>query len=309
MPYLTEASKIKLIIDEYSKRQLLYLDTEVADYNTRKPKLSLIQILDDFTDVSGESVCILDVLEQPEIAEIFIEKIMLNPAIEKVFHNSSYDVKFLGKTKAKNVSCTLEIAKSIPYYLLPVPNLQLRTLAENLCYFPNVDKTEQGSDWGVRSLTENQLHYAKMDPIYLAHVHQRLLELTQLSSPNPEQEDVTALAQRYREIEQQWKLLDTEINHIQNRLKAAMQAQELSETKYFQLSSYERTTKKVAFNQLARLAEIHGIDLEFPVTLTQNLQKELGDLISELPVEEEKSTNVRLTPKEQEDEEDDDIPF
>jgi ribonuclease D len=309
MPYITKTSEAKVLIDDYSKRQLLYLDTEVADYKSRKPKLSLIQILDDFTDVSGDSVCILDVLEEAELAEIFIEEIMLNPAIEKVFHNSSYDLKLLGKTKAKNVSCTLEIAKSIPYYLLPVPNLQLRTLAENLCYFPNIDKTEQGSDWGQRPLTESQLHYAKMDPIYLAHVHQRLLELTQLSSPDPEQEDVTALAQRYREIEQQWKLLDTEINHIQNRLKAAMQAQELSETKYFQLSSYERTTKKIAFNQLARLAEIHGIDLEFPVTLTQNLQKELGDLIAELPVEEEKSTNWRLTPKEQEDEEDDDIPF
>ncbi|MEW5859887.1 MAG: ribonuclease D [Cyanobacteriota bacterium] len=309
MPYCTDKDKIKVLINEYSKRKLLYLDTEVADYNTRKPKLSLIQILDDFTDVSGDSVYILDVLEQPEIAEMFIEKIMVDSAIEKVFHNSSYDLKLLGKTKAKNVSCTLEIAKSIPYYLLPVPNLQLRTLAEKLCYFPNVDKTEQGSDWGQRPLTESQLHYAKMDPIYLAHVHQRLLELTQLSSPDPEREDVTALAQRYREIEQQWKLLDTEINHIQNRLKAAMQAQELSETKYFQLSSYERTTKKVAFNQLARLAEIHGIDLEFPVALTQNLQKELGDLIAELPVEEEKSTNWRLTPKEQEDEEDDDIPF
>lgn len=309
MLYFTEIDKVKDLVNEYSKRQLLYLDTEVADYNTRKPKLSLIQILDNFTDVSGDSVCILDVLEQPKIAEIFIEEIMFNSAIEKVFHNSSYDLKLLGKTKAKNVSCTLEIAKSIPYYLLPVPNLQLRTLAEKLCYFPNIDKTEQSSDWGQRPLTESQLQYAKMDPIYLAHVHQRLLELTQLSSPDPEQEDVTALAQRYREIEQQWKLLDTEIDHIQNRLKAAMQAQELSETKYFQLSSYERTTKKIAFNQLARLAEIHGIDLEFPVTLTQNLQKDLGELVAELPVEEEKTTSWRLTPKEQEDEEDDGIPF
>ncbi|MBD1891728.1 ribonuclease D [Coleofasciculus sp. FACHB-SPT9] len=309
MLYFTETEKAKVLINEYSKRQLLYLDTEVADYNTRKPKLSLIQILDDFTDVSGDSVCILDVLDNSEIAEIFIKEIMVNPAIEKVFHNSSYDLKLLGKTKAKNVSCTLEIAKSIPYYLLPVPNLQLRTLAEKLCYFPNIDKTEQSSDWGQRPLTESQLQYAKMDPIYLAHVHQRLLELTQLSSPDPEQEDVTALAQRYREIEQKWKLLDTEIDHIQNRLKAAMQAQELSETKYFQLSSYERTTKKIPFNQLARIAEIHGIDLEFPVTLTQNLQKDLGELVAELPVEEEKTTIWRLNPKEQEDEEDDGIPF
>ena len=309
MAYITNPNDIRSQIAAYTQAKTLWVDTEVADYNTKKPRLSLIQVLDESTDLSGDRVFILDILEYPDITEIFIEKIMLNPAIEKVFHNSSFDLKLLGKNKAKNVICTLEIAKKIPYYLLPVPNLQLKTLAENLCYFPNVDKTQSQSDWGQRPLTKSQLHYAKMDPVYLAHVHHRLLQLTQLINPNPANEDLTALAQRYREIEHDWKSLDTEVNHLKDRIKAGMQAQNLSESDYFKLSSYEKTTKKVSFDELAKFAQERGINLDFPITLTQNLQKQLG-LTDGLPIQEEKSINSRLNFKEKEqDEADDDIPF
>lgn len=302
MAYYTKANAIQTIIDEYALSQVLWVDVEVADYQTKKPRLSLIQVLDDSSDMTGDRVSIFDVLDHPELVAYFIEKIMLNPEIEKIFHNSSYDLKFLGKNAAQSVTCTLEIAKQIPYYLLPVPNLQLKTLAEHLCNFlPPVNKDEQTSDWGQRPLTASQLHYAKMDVVYLAHLDNQLLRLKQLSEPNPEKENLAALTKRYMEIERQWKLLDTELTHIQERLKKAMQAQDISETDYFKLSSSQRTTKKVAFEQLAKLAQAQGVELDFPVMLTQNLQKQLGDLIEELPVEEETSTSWRLTPKQTEE--------
>ncbi|MCA1992549.1 MAG: ribonuclease D, partial [Coleofasciculus sp. S288] len=103
-----------------------------------------------------------------------------------------------------------------------------------------------------------------------------------------------------------WKQLDTEINHIKERLKAAMQAQEISETSGFQLSSSTRSTKKVEFGQLAKLTQMLGIELDLPIQLTQKLQKELGELIEQLPVEEETSTSLRLSIKEQNEEE---LPF
>ncbi|HEY9632334.1 MAG TPA: ribonuclease D [Coleofasciculaceae cyanobacterium] len=306
MPYLTDTNDIKYKIDEYSKAPILWLDTEVADYQTRKPRLSLIQVLNEPKDMIGEHVDILDILDQPELVEYFIEKIIINPVIEKVFHNASYDLKLLGKTKAKNVTCTLELAKTIPYYLLQLPNLQLKTLAEQLCYFPPVDKAEQASNWGVRPLTSSQLFYAKMDPVYVAQVHHQLLKLCQRSNPDPATEDLTTLAQRYRGIEHQWKLLNTEMTHIQERIKKAMQVQNVSETEDFELSSYPRTTKKVPFDQLAKLAQANGLELDFPISLTQKLQKELGDIVEQLPVEEEVTTNWRLSIKEQNDEE---LPF
>lgn len=306
MPYLTKPQDILDKIAESAQAQLLWIDTEIADYQTRKPRLSLIQVLDDSGDLTGEKVYILDVLDRAEVLQEFIDKIMVNSLIEKVFHNASYDLKLLGKTKAKNVTCTLDIAKKIPYYLLQLPNLQLKTLAEQLCYFPPVDKTEQSSDWGMRPLSSSQLQYAKMDTVYLAQVHQQLLKLMRRSEPDPNTEDLATLAQRYRKIEHQWKLLDTEMTHLQERLKKAMQAQNVLETDSFELSSYQRTTKKVPFDHLAKLVQSKGIELDFSVPLTQKLQKELGDIVTQLPVEEEVSTSWRLSMKEQEDEE---LPF
>ncbi|HAJ61665.1 MAG TPA: ribonuclease D [Cyanobacteria bacterium UBA8543] len=306
MPYLTDADEIKFKITEYSKAEILWIDTEVADYQSRKPKLSLIQVLDDPKDKTGEHVDIIDILDQPELIEYFVEKIIVNPTIAKVFHNANYDLKFLGKTKANNITCTLEIAQKIPYYLLRLPNLQLKTLAEQLCYFPPIDKTEQVSNWGVRPLTTSQLFYARMDPVYVAQVHHQLLKLSRRSNPEPATEDLTALAQRYQEIQHQWKLLNTEITHLQERLKKAMQVQNVSETENFELSSYQRTTKKVPFAQLAKLAQDNEMNLDFPIPLTQKLQKELKPIIDQLPVEEEVSTSWRLTFKEQDDEE---LPF
>ena len=306
MPYFTDSKDIKVLIEEYAQAQALWIDTEVADYQSSKPRLSLIQVLNDPSDLTGEKVSILDILDRPELVKEFIDNIMANPAIEKVFHNASYDLKLLGKAKAKNITCTLELAKKIPYYLLQLPNLQLKTLAEQLCYFPPVDKTEQNSDWGVRPLTASQLQYAKMDSVYVAQVHQQLLKLSRRSEPDPATEDLTALTQRYRQIEHQWKLLDTEMAHLQERLKKAMQAQDVSETDSFKLSSYQRSTKKIPFSQLARVAQEKGIELDFSVPLTQKLQKELGKIVKELAVEEEVTSSLRLSLKEQQE---DELPF
>ncbi len=286
MEYLTQADGIRAAIANYTPAKTLWLDTEVADYQTDKPRLSLIQVLDDSTDIKGDRVLILDVLEQPELADEFIEKIMFNSAVEKVFHNANYDLQFLGKRKAKNVTCTLEIVKKIPYYLVPLPNRKLKTLAEKLCHFPTIDKTEQGGDWGQRPLTNNQLDYAKMDPVYVAQVHHRLLQLTQLIEPKPETEDIAALTLRYRQIEHRWKQLDTEIKHIKERLKRAMEAQNFPEIDGFKLSNQQRTTKKVSFTQLAKITQAAGINLDFPIKLTKELQKELAQVMEQLPVEE-----------------------
>ncbi|MCM0589323.1 MAG: ribonuclease D [Gloeotrichia echinulata DVL01] len=300
MPYLTSAREIRRIVAEYTKAQTLWIDTEVADYKSRHPRLSLIQVLDNPTDLSGDRVSLLDVLDQPNLVAEFIDQIMLNPDIEKVFHNASYDLKYLGGKEAKNITCTLEISKKIPYYLLPLPNYQLKTLATELCKFNNIDKQEQTSDWGQRPLSEEQIEYAYLDCIYLAQVHLQLLELQSKINTDPATEDLTALGRRYSQIEQQWKLLNSELEHLQERVKKAMQAQDVSETSYFQLNSSERKTVKVQFAELARLVETTGIDLDLSVTLTQKLQKDLGKNLEQLSVDIDATTSWRLTSKSQE---------
>ncbi|PLZ91625.1 ribonuclease D [Fischerella muscicola CCMEE 5323] len=300
MPYLTSASAIRSQIAELTQSSTLWIDTEVADYKSKNPRLSLIQVLDDPTDMSGDRIYILDVLESPDIVADFIAQIMLNPTIEKVFHNASYDLKFLGNKKAKNVTCTLEMAKQIPYYILPLPNYQLKTLASKLCKFLYVDKQEQTSDWGQRPLTEEQIEYAYLDCIYLAQVHSRLIELNQNINPDPKTEDLMELAKKYQEVEQNWKIVKSEYEHLQERIKKAMQSQNLSETLDFKLSSYERTTVKVALTELAKLIQTKGIELDLPITLTQKIQKDLGENLEQLSIELEKTQAWRLTTKTEE---------
>jgi len=307
MQYFIEPSYIISLIDKYAQAESLWVDTEVADFKSRNPKLSLIQILSDFSEKSQENVAILDVLNRPEIVDIFVQKIMINPSIEKVFHNAKYDLKFLGKTKAKNVTCTLKMAKSIPYYLLPMPNLTLKTLAEFLCSVVAVDKTQQASDWGQRPLTATQLTYANLDPVYLYMVHQKLLQLKSIANRDPDIENVAVLAERYVKLKQQLQIIESECSHFEDRLKAAMQAQNISETINLKMSSVERHIFKVDFNQLAEIAHQNNIQLDFLVTLTQKLQKELGQIVEQLNLQEEVSSSLRLTVKQPESQEEDDF--
>ena len=176
MEYLTEPTQIQAQITKFASAKILWLDTEIADWNTPYPKLSLVQVLAEPTDLTGEFAYILDVFHKPDIAAYFINQIMVNPQIEKVFHNASFDLKYLGRQLAQNVTCTLKIARKIKREVLQVSNLQLKTLATELCDFSNVNKEEQGSDWGQRPLTQKQLYYAAMDTVYLAAVHRHLLE-------------------------------------------------------------------------------------------------------------------------------------
>ncbi len=183
--YLETVEEIHAFITYIKTFETLWLDTEIADWKTSNPKLSLIQVLADPQDTTGESAYILDVLNKPEIVAEFIDRIMLNPGIEKVFHNASFDLRYLGGKEAKNITCTLKIAKNISKQVLGTSNLKLKTLAVELCGFNSADiENEQGSDWGKRPLTKEQIKYAQMDVVYLATLHDHLLKF-EPNMPSP----------------------------------------------------------------------------------------------------------------------------
>jgi ribonuclease D len=308
MAYLTNSEDIRAAIAHYAQQKTLWIDTEVADYQTSKPRLSLIQVLEQSTDLAGETVGILDVLNQGDLVQDFIEKIMLNEAIGKVFHNARYDITFLGKRQAKNIICTRELAEKIPYYIVPVSDYKLKTLAEALCHFPCIDKSEQGGDWGIRPLSEEQLNYAKMDVVYLAQVHHRLLQLYQLKEPNPEQENLIVLSQRYQEILHNWKVLDSEISHLKERIKQAMNIQQKSKINGFELTRQKRINKEANLGELARKIYETNQRIDFPIKLTNDLQKALGEILEGLAIEEKQEQILTLRIKES-DSEVEELPF
>jgi ribonuclease D len=297
MYYLREKLEIENEISEFAETDILWLDIEVADYNTKQPRLSIIQLLAYPHDVNGSRSCILDVLDRSDLIELFINKIMANEQIIKVFHNASHDLRFLGSKKAQNVICTLEMARSIPYYLLPVKSYSLKSLTEALTDFKKISKDEQTSDWGLRPLSQKQLGYAKMEPVYLAQVYLKLLELQEKTKPDPRIDDLDIIGQRYQQIEETWRLLDSEINHLKERGKKAMQAQNKRETITFKLSSSERTTFKIDFAELVELVKNKGIDLHFSVTLTKKIQEKISSYLDELVLDENTITVSRLISK------------
>ncbi len=176
MQYLTNAIEIRNIINQFCSSSILWLDTEIADYKTPNRRISLIQLLADPKDFTGESAYIFDVLDKPDLTAYFIDQIMVNEKIEKVFHNAGFDLKYLGKKSAKNITCTYNIARKITKEVLQTSNIKLKTLAKELCHFTNVDTECGASDWGKRPLSQQQLNYAAMDVVYLAAVHNRLLD-------------------------------------------------------------------------------------------------------------------------------------
>lgn len=178
MQYLIGSIEIIAKINELTSAKVLWVDTEIADWYTENPRLSIIQVLTEASDTVSQSVYIFDVLDKHDLISYFINQIMINSEIEKVFHNASFDLKYLGSIDARNITCTLKKARKISKEVLQVSNLQLKTLATELCNFSDVDREEQGSDWGRRPLTQKQLKYAAMDTVYLAAVHQRLLKFS-----------------------------------------------------------------------------------------------------------------------------------
>lgn len=306
MPYLTNANEIKAAIARLCYAPILWVDTEVADYKSKNPHLSLIQVLANSTDITGEQVLIFDVLDQPELIDYFIGEIMENAAIAKVFHNKSFDLRYLGQKRAKNVVCTLELAKKLPYYLAPKPDNTLKTLAENLCHFPNVNKESQGSDWGQRPLSADQLKYAHLDPVYTAQVHHRLLQLQQQTNIDPAAENIDRLTRRYRQIEHDWQMLDSEIKHTKDRLKNAMAEQSVDVTTGFKLSTSQRVTRKINLSKLAAAIASRDLQLESMINLTKGIQEELGDFLEELPLEEKTEVTHTLRSAKIDDSE---VPF
>lgn len=296
MIYLTEIQDIKEIILDLTDTDILWVDTEVADYNTSHSRLSLIQVLAYPQDTSGDRTYMIDVLDKPEIIELFIEKIMENEGIKKVFHNASYDLRYLDKNRAKNIFCTYQFARKIPYYLLPIRKYSLKALTEYLTGF-QVDKEEQGGDWGVRPLSKNQLEYAKKDCVYLAQIYFKLIEIHQKIEYNPQTENIANLLERYAEIENSYRLLHSEIELLKERIKQSMIAQNIKENDYFKVQSYSRKIIKADLQELVKLVRDKEVKVNFAIDLTKAMQEELGENLNAMKLKIETSQYYSLKEK------------
>ncbi|WP_446683022.1 3'-5' exonuclease [Cyanobacterium sp. HL-69] len=292
--YLTNKDEIKSIILDLRDIDILWVDTETADYKTKTPRISLIQVLAYPDNIDGSRTYLFDVLNQEELVGYFVDHIMMNESITKVFHNAKYDLRFLGGKQTKNVFCTYELAKTIPYHILPVKSKSLKTLTEYFTDFKDIDKNEQSGDWGVRPLKKNQLYYAQMDCVYLAQVYQHLLKLDKIMKENQDNISLEDLCKRYREIEEQWLFLDSEIKFLKDNIKEKMLDNNLEENNYFKLSERKTNTIKTTIQNLIRLINEKGNSIDFSINLTKNIQKSLGNSLDDLETKVETTISYSL---------------
>ncbi|MBF2056204.1 MAG: 3'-5' exonuclease [Cyanobacterium sp. T60_A2020_053] len=292
--YLTNQKDIEKVILELKNDTILWVDTEVADYKTKKPRLSLIQVLADSSNLDGDKTYMLDVLDQQNIIDFFIDNIMLDEKITKVFHNAQYDLRLLGKEKAKNIFCTFQFAKKIPYCFLPVNSYSLKSLTEYFTEFKNIGKEEQGSDWGARPLQRQQLEYAKMDCVYLAQIYHNLMNLNHSINVKFSEQSLEELTQRYISLEDQFKMVESERKCLKELITGRMLENNLQENQYLKLKINERESIKAQIIDLVNLINQEKLELNFEVSLTNDIQKQLGESLASLDVKTNKTISYAL---------------
>jgi ribonuclease D len=284
MPYFTDPSEIRDLIADYSEMPVLWIDTEIADFTSPNPRLSLIQITHVDNDPSGLRTCVLDVLDHPDLIREFIDIIANNPHIEKIAHNLAFDRRFLGGDRLVNGTCTLKLARSFGKHVLPVKNHQLATL---FAYFSHTElpKELSLSDWGKRPLSHSQLQYAYRDPAAVAIVHRELKKLLADRAIDPTSENIDTLAAQCYDLECIHAKLTAELEECRQRLKLALQTQSVDRTEYYILSHQQRVVKKVPFRALAETVLARQPNFDYEITLTKALQEQLGDCLNILPIE------------------------
>ena len=183
------------LTDLVARQQRIWIDTELADWNTPNPRLSLIQMR-----LEDGSIHVVDVLS-PEMAaayrETFAPRVIAAPHIEKWAHYARFERRVFGPDVVRGLNCTFDLARGLPYYRLPLRSLKLATLVHHL-FGKAIDKSYQKADWGHRPLSAEELDYAAWDPEWCYRIHQGLQPLAQ--SWDPATDDPNAIQRRYVEL-------------------------------------------------------------------------------------------------------------
>src|SRR5262249_20421569 len=98
---IAEPEKFRAAIAEWRQQPQLWIDTEVADWATPNPRLSLLQV----RAASGPNV-VVDVLEgamRQMLDEEFIPQVMANDKVQKWAHYARYERRFLGQDRVANL--------------------------------------------------------------------------------------------------------------------------------------------------------------------------------------------------------------
>lgn len=168
--YIQTDAELAAAIALLRHEPLLAVDTESNSMHAYRERVCLIQISTRSADY------IIDPLSAVNLAPL--GELLVDPAIEKVFHAAEYDLICLKRDynfSVNNLFDTMIAARICGH-----KNVGLGTLLSELIGV-QLDKSHQRDDWGKRPLPASSLHYAQMDTHYLPdlreHFADRLAQL------------------------------------------------------------------------------------------------------------------------------------
>jgi ribonuclease D len=254
--------EFRRLAEEWSRCPELWIDTETADWWTPSPRLSLLQVR-----TPEGRIQVVDILapgNREVVDTVFVPAVMANPAVRKWAHSAGYERRFLGGPLVQNLQCTLRLARSIPYYRLPVRRLTLAALCGQLLDV-TLDKAHQKDDWGVRPLSDAQLAYAAADPEWCRRVQVALEPLVRHFVPADE--DPVALRAEFLDVSARTREREARRGDLRDAVRDWLLGESSTALGGFRL--YRRATARTTLGELVRVAaELdpgHTLVFETPV--------------------------------------------
>lgn len=155
--WVNTTEKLANMIHDLASQTRVAVDTESNSLHAFREQVCLLQFSSASTDYLVDPFALEDL---NGLAPIFA-----NPTIEKVFHAAEYDMICLRRDfhfTFANLFDTMHAARVLGY-----PAVGLDKLLGDK-FGIKMDKRHQKADWGARPLTQEQVHYARLDTHYLS---------------------------------------------------------------------------------------------------------------------------------------------
>jgi ribonuclease D len=146
---------------------IVAIDSETMGLKPQRDRLCLIQLS------SGDGNAHLIQFTENDFSAPNLKTMLQNPTITKVFHYARFDVAIIKaylKIGTNSIYCTKIASKLVRTY---TDKHGLKDLCRELLGI-DLSKQQQSSDWGSKTLTEDQKTYAATDVLYLHQIKEIL---------------------------------------------------------------------------------------------------------------------------------------
>jgi ribonuclease D len=147
---------LQMMVDDLATQSRVAVDTESNSLHAFREQVCLLQFSSIKEDYLVDPLAVRDLS--------LLAPVFANPKIEKVFHAAEYDLICLRRDfnfAFANLFDTMQAARVLGY---PAVGLD-RLLGDK--FGIKMDKRHQKANWAARPLTQDQIHYARLDTHYL----------------------------------------------------------------------------------------------------------------------------------------------